>query len=63
MITVDCRNHGNSPHTSDMTYEDMSGDLELLLTDLDIEEAVVVGHSMGGKVAMTLALTQVHNNI
>ena len=37
----------------------MSGDVELLLTDLDITEAVVVGHSMGGKVAMSLALTQV----
>ncbi len=37
----------------------MSKDIELLMSDLMIEQAVVAGHSMGGKVAMSLALTKV----
>ena len=59
VVTVDCRNHGESPHTLEMDYHVMSEDIDLLLEDLNIDSAVVLGHSMGGKVAMTLALTQV----
>ncbi|XP_012250645.2 protein ABHD11 isoform X2 [Athalia rosae] len=53
---VDARNHGDSPHTSESTYSDMMEDVVLLVKDLGIEKAVMVGHSMGGRVMMFLAL-------
>ncbi|XP_029956723.1 sn-1-specific diacylglycerol lipase ABHD11 [Salarias fasciatus] len=58
VLTVDARNHGNSPHSPALTYEDMSNDLMHLLAQLHIEKCVLIGHSMGGKTAMTTALTQ-----
>lgn len=58
VLTVDARNHGNSPHSPELTYESMSADLKLLLSQLRIEKCVLIGHSMGGKTAMTAALTQ-----
>lgn len=59
MLTVDARNHGNSPHSPVLTYEAMSDDLKHLLAKLRIEKCVLIGHSMGGKTAMMTALTQV----
>ena len=59
VITVDVRNHGESPHSPVMNYEVMAEDIEALLVDLNIRRAIVLGHSMGGKIAMTLALTKV----
>uniref|UniRef100_A0A2K5VX54 sn-1-specific diacylglycerol lipase ABHD11 n=2 Tax=Macaca TaxID=9539 RepID=A0A2K5VX54_MACFA len=56
VLTVDARNHGNSPHSPDMSYEIMSQDLQDLLPQLDLVPCVVVGHSMGGRTAMLLAL-------
>ncbi|XP_053703654.1 protein ABHD11 [Synchiropus splendidus] len=58
VLTVDARNHGNSPHSPELTYEAMAGDLKHLLAQLHIEKCVLIGHSMGGKTAMTTALTQ-----
>ena len=55
---VDLRNHGGSPHTDTMTYVDMVNDVRQLLVSLGLEEFTLVGHSMGGKAAMTLALTE-----
>ncbi len=54
---VDLRNHGRSPHAASMSYTDMAGDVEALCKRLTLTEINLVGHSMGGKVAMTLALT------
>ena len=59
VLTVDARNHGNSPHNPVLTYEAMSNDLKHLLSQLHIEKCVLIGHSMGGKTAMTTALMQV----
>ena len=59
MLTVDARNHGNSPHSPELNYEAMAEDLKHLLAQLHIEKCVLIGHSMGGKTAMTTALTQV----
>uniref|UniRef100_A0A8C3UJ19 sn-1-specific diacylglycerol lipase ABHD11 n=1 Tax=Catharus ustulatus TaxID=91951 RepID=A0A8C3UJ19_CATUS len=58
VLTVDARNHGSSPHSPVMTYEVMSLDVQHLLSRLGITKCIVVGHSMGGKTAMTLALQQ-----
>lgn len=59
MLTLDARNHGNSPHSPVLTYDAMAEDLKHLLAQLRIEKCVLVGHSMGGKTAMVTALTQV----
>jgi pimeloyl-ACP methyl ester carboxylesterase len=56
-ILVDLRNHGRSPHHPEMNYEIMAGDIHELMNDLQIDQAVLMGHSMGGKVAMQFALT------
>lgn len=58
IITADLRNHGESPWSDEMSYPAMAADIATLIQDLDIAPAVVVGHSMGGKAAMCLALSQ-----
>jgi pimeloyl-ACP methyl ester carboxylesterase len=56
-ILVDLRNHGRSPHDDMMNYEVMADDVLELMKDLDLDDAILLGHSMGGKVAMQFALT------
>ncbi len=56
-ILVDLRNHGRSPHDDEMNYEVMAKDVLELMNDLHIEHSYLMGHSMGGKVAMLFALT------
>ncbi|WP_394174597.1 alpha/beta fold hydrolase [Thalassotalea litorea] len=58
VIQVDVRNHGDSFHHSSMDYEDLAMDIFNLLDHLNVERCHVVGHSMGGKIAMQCALTQ-----
>ena len=57
---VDLRNHGRSPWHPDHTYPAMAGDVLELLDRQGIERAHIVGHSMGGKTAMYLALRHPH---
>nr|WP_294559853.1 alpha/beta fold hydrolase [uncultured Rhodopila sp.] len=57
IIALDLRNHGDSPHGADMRYPAMAADVSDTLRALGVEQAAVVGHSMGGKTAMALALT------
>lgn len=52
VILVDQRNHGHSPWSEDFTYEHLADDLERLIVHLDIEQFLLIGHSMGGKTAM-----------
>lgn len=56
VINVDVRNHGRSGHSDTMTYALMAEDLAQTLLDLGINKASVLGHSMGGKLAMAFAL-------
>lgn len=53
---IDQRNHGRSPHLDEMNYPAMAGDLKQFMEDNWIYETHVLGHSMGGKAAMQLAL-------
>ena len=52
----DARNHGASPWTETMSYPDMAGDVLALIDRERLQRPIVIGHSMGGKTAMTLAL-------
>ncbi len=56
VIALDLRNHGRSPHTEGMSYGAMAADVLALMDKLGLEKAYILGHSMGGKVAMQLAL-------
>ncbi len=56
VLIPDLRNHGQSPHSEFHNYEAMGEDVIELLDDLRIEEVYIIGHSMGGKLAMKLAL-------
>jgi esterase len=56
VITPDLRNHGRSPHHHNHSYPLMADDIKHLMESLWMFSASVVGHSMGGKVAMHLAL-------
>jgi esterase len=50
--TIDARNHGRSPHSFDFNYKIMSDDLADLMTVEQINEADLIGHSMGAKTVM-----------
>jgi len=56
VITVDARNHGDSPHTATMSYPLMAEDLARLGRDLKLGTVNLVGHSMGGRAVMLAAL-------
>jgi esterase len=58
VLSIDLRNHGHSPHMKGMSYRQMADDVQYLLAYLHIPKIQLLGHSMGGKVAMTLALHQ-----
>ncbi len=60
VIVVDLRNHGRSPHSETMSYHEMAGDLFELANSLGINTFSLVGHSMGGKIAMACALEKPH---
>ena len=53
---VDQRNHGQSPHSEIWNYQVMANDLYEFFQDNRISNAILLGHSMGGKTAMHFAL-------
>jgi esterase len=57
VVAVDMRNHGDSPRFSTQSYPDMAADLAEVIESL-ARPVDLMGHSMGGKAAMQLALTR-----
>jgi esterase len=55
VVTLDARNHGRSFHDHEMNYNIMADDLCGLMHHLGHASAIIMGHSMGGKTAMTFA--------
>jgi len=58
VYNVDLRNHGLSFHDEAMSYSIMADDVSKLLQQIDLQSCNLLGHSMGGKVAMTLAASR-----
>ncbi len=56
VFSLDLRNHGQSPHSDEFDYQSMAADLEQFIREHQLESPVVIGHSMGGKVAMNFAI-------
>ncbi|WP_114327100.1 alpha/beta fold hydrolase [Candidatus Colwellia aromaticivorans] len=56
VTSIDVRNHGNSFHQQNMDYQVLAQDVINLLDKLSIENCHILGHSMGGKIAMKIAL-------
>lgn len=55
VVVVDQRNHGHSSWADTNSYQDMANDLFELCQDLELENIILMGHSMGGKTAMYFA--------
>ena len=56
VLAVDLRNHGRSPHSEEMSYAVMAEDVREFMAQRGFPQAHVLGHSLGGKVAMEFAL-------
>ncbi|MBI4429368.1 MAG: alpha/beta fold hydrolase, partial [Ignavibacteriales bacterium] len=56
VVAVDLRNHGRSPHSEHFSYEIMAQDIKEFMEQHGLSSAFLLGHSMGGKTAMTFAL-------
>ena len=57
---LDLMNHGNSPHSSDINYDLLSDDIYEFINSNKLSSVNMMGHSMGGKVAMSFALKYNH---
>jgi pimeloyl-ACP methyl ester carboxylesterase len=53
---LDLRNHGQSPHSEEFSYQIMANDLAEFIDQNHLENPIIMGHSMGGKVAMQFAI-------
>ena len=57
VYTVDQRNHGQSPHSDEFDYKVLATDLKAFVKLHELENPIVIGHSMGGKAAMNFAVS------
>jgi len=53
---LDQRNHGRSPHSPEHDYDAMKADLLEFMNDHELDKAILIGHSMGGKTVMQFAI-------
>ncbi len=60
VFVVDQRNHGQSPHSNNFNYLALTDDLFDFIDEHEIDDPIIIGHSMGGKVAMRFALENPH---
>ncbi|EPE09681.1 abhydrolase domain-containing protein [Ophiostoma piceae UAMH 11346] len=58
IYALDLRNHGESPHAPKHDYVSLAGDVSHFIKEHGLKETTVIGHSMGAKTAMTLALSE-----
>lgn len=58
VYALDLRNHGRSPHDAAMSFPQMAEDVFQFIKDKQLPPCVILGHSLGGKVAMQAALTR-----
>src|SRR5215510_4169147 len=66
VFAVDLRNHGRSPHSNILDYDVMAADVREFMEQQPLRRIILLGHSMGGKVAMQFAIEyseQVHRLI
>ena len=54
---IDQRNHGRSPHADEFSYLHLSNDLHQYIIDNQLNDIIVIGHSLGGKIAMQFAVS------
>ncbi|MAZ54523.1 MAG: alpha/beta hydrolase [Flavobacteriales bacterium] len=54
---IDQRNHGHSPHANEFSYLHLSNDLHQYITDNQLNDVIIIGHSLGGKTAMQFAVS------
>lgn len=59
IVVIDCRNHGESPHTDTHSYPHLVADVKLLMEELKFKRISFLGHSMGGRVGIMFALKYV----
>ncbi|TIB74110.1 hypothetical protein E3Q23_02779 [Wallemia mellicola] len=60
VYTLDLRNHGTSPHAEPHDYTHMAADVSQFIEENNLKNVTLIGHSMGGKVVMALALSKPH---
>ena len=58
VINMDLPDHGQSPHSLHFSFEDYAQQVILTLSKMNIGKASIIGHSLGGKVAMWIAFQQ-----
>jgi pimeloyl-ACP methyl ester carboxylesterase len=58
VYAADLRNHGQSPHSDRMDYPHLIADVAAMIHALGLDRVHLIGHSLGGKVAMCLALSE-----
>ncbi|GBF37515.1 alpha/beta fold hydrolase [Leptospira johnsonii] len=56
VYSLDLRNHGDSPHSSEHSLSAMAEDIKEFIEDRRLKKVILLGHSMGGLVSMTFAL-------
>lgn len=56
VYSLDLRNHGDSPHSTEHSLSAMAEDVKEFIEDHGLNKVILLGHSMGGLVAMTFSL-------